>query len=292
MPVGSDVSAFEDSLVSVLENQPAGSEILVAHDGSYDDPFNLTDEVRFITGQTDQLVDLVASATRQARSRFVHVLAPGFRATSGWIDAALQQFERQDVAAVAPVIRRADSEKIAAAGWGDHGGRLFHPIASGATHVDRGDASHVLGAYLQASFWRREVLSSMAAAFQSRCTSEATYAYGRLLAAGQWRCALAADSVVRQTHDVLAEPANYSRGQRLWAIKKAIDPTTRKVPWSKLLTAILRPGFTETIGQVNGPKMLAEMKSRLQIERAVSSSDHGTIIKLPPKSANKRRRAA
>ena len=64
--------------------------------------------------------------------------------------------------------------------------------------------------------------------FEAASTVEATYAYGRLLMAEDWRCSLATDCVVQQTASV-ADPSNYSRGQRLWAIKKAIDPTTRKI---------------------------------------------------------------
>ena len=98
-------SAFEDTLVSVLENQPAGSEILVAHNGSYDDPFELDGEVRFVTADSGHFLDLVSNAVHQARGRFVHILAPGRLGTCGWADAALKQFESRDVVTVAPVVR-------------------------------------------------------------------------------------------------------------------------------------------------------------------------------------------
>ena len=49
VPVHGDAAAFESTLISVLENQPAASEVIVAHDGSYDDPFDLGEEVRFVS---------------------------------------------------------------------------------------------------------------------------------------------------------------------------------------------------------------------------------------------------
>ena len=86
VPIGRDLAAFERTLVSVLENQPADSEVLVSHDGSYEDPYQLSDEVRFVVTDTAALVNQVAAGVVEARGRFVHVLADGICATSGWTD--------------------------------------------------------------------------------------------------------------------------------------------------------------------------------------------------------------
>ncbi len=289
VPVGDDVSAFEDSLVSALENQPAGCEILVAHDGSYDDPFDLAGEVRFVTADRCQQVGLIAAATAHARGRFVHVLSSGFEATCDWADAALAQFECQDAAAVTPVIRNA-KDNIVAAGWGDHSGRLCHPIAAGAAQVDRSDACQVLGPYLQASFWRRDVLCKLLAAFDAPNTVEATYAFGRMLIASHWCCALAADSrVVMQQRIDLSGPSTFARGQRLWAIKKAIDPTTRNVAWTKVLASFVgTAGLAETWGQVKGPKALGAIQARLRMESVSSHSDDCGDLSIPNGAAGER----
>ena len=43
-----DASALEDTLVSVLENRPADSEIIAALTVPYADPWNISEEVRFV----------------------------------------------------------------------------------------------------------------------------------------------------------------------------------------------------------------------------------------------------
>ncbi len=94
---------FEDTLISILENRPADVEVIVAHDGSYSDPFELSDEVRFVTGSAHSLPNLMAVAADQSRSEFVHVIANGVRATAGWTDAALECLQQSNVGLVAPV---------------------------------------------------------------------------------------------------------------------------------------------------------------------------------------------
>ena len=89
VPIGRNLAGFESTLISVLENQPLGSEVIVPHDGSYDDPFDLCEEVRFAVATTAQEVDLIGAAAREARGRFVHVLGAGLRATCGWTDGAM-----------------------------------------------------------------------------------------------------------------------------------------------------------------------------------------------------------
>ena len=107
VPLGRDLAGFEATLISVLENQPDGSEVLVPHDGSYDDPFDLGEEVRFVVASSSKPLDLVGAAATQARGRFVHVLAEGIRATCGWTDDVLECFDHFDTGIVAPVIRSA-----------------------------------------------------------------------------------------------------------------------------------------------------------------------------------------
>ena len=43
-----DETSWRASLVSVLQNRPADCEIVVVHDESYHDPYDLAGEVRFV----------------------------------------------------------------------------------------------------------------------------------------------------------------------------------------------------------------------------------------------------
>ena len=51
IPVLGDPQQLDDTLLSVLENRPANCEILVVHNQPYHDPYNLSDEVRFVEAE-------------------------------------------------------------------------------------------------------------------------------------------------------------------------------------------------------------------------------------------------
>ena len=181
---------FEETLLSVLENRPAGCEIVCVHNGTYDDPFELLDEVRFVPTESKCLVDAIAAGCDAAWGRYVHVLSGGLRATSDWTDAPLDAFGDFDVGAVSSSIRYAadgdDAESPAAVsinGWTDHAAALMRSMPADQTAGRR----DVTGAFLEASFWRREVLRSLTRACASVDRTAATYAYRWLSVGSGWR---------------------------------------------------------------------------------------------------------
>lgn len=286
IPVGNDLDAFESTLISVLENRPADCEVLVADDGSYDDPFDLGDEVRFVVGASENLIDLIAAIAAESRGRFVHVLASGLCATDGWIDAAIEKFEHHDAAVVAPVIRHAETQQIVAAGWHDSGGRLCTPASSGQRQV-AGEPQRV-GAYLQASFWRREILVSMPEAFTGRDVVAASYAYEQLIRAAGWRCVLAPQSNLLFDRDRLPwDQSSLSRGKTLRAIrshfhhdggwKHATMAATRA-----FIANLARPSrLAEAIGQALATSVSRETKRKLRPAAVTPCNEVDTIVQLP-----------
>lgn len=118
--VSGDSQQLDDTLLSVLENRPTDCEILVVHDKPYHDPYNLSDEVRFI--EVERGGGLVACLNRglaASRSPVIHVLACGVEVCPGWADAALDHFRDPDIGAVsALVLDRNDRERIISAGLG------------------------------------------------------------------------------------------------------------------------------------------------------------------------------
>ena len=127
--LGNDPS-FESSLVSVLENRPRRCEVLVCHDGSYTDPFDLGDEVQFVTAQGNDLPSLVSTAAHAAQGRLLHVLCDGQQATEGWTDSAIDCFEDATVGSLAPSIVDADGKHTQAIGWTQSAGCLCAPVAA------------------------------------------------------------------------------------------------------------------------------------------------------------------
>ena len=220
IPIGQDLAAFESTLISVLENRPLASEVIVAHDGQYDDPFDLCDEVNFVTSHSGGLVDLIAASVSQSRGRFVHVLSDGIRATPGWTDDAVEKFEHYDAGVVTPVIRSQQSGRIVAAGWCDRGGRLCGAAAAGRATVAAGTAPPSGGAYLQASFWRRELIRSACSAFTADSDSiEASYAVGQMVRRAGWRCVLADECTLQcDTEKLPWQTSSLRLSRRLRAI--------------------------------------------------------------------------
>lgn len=253
LPLGNRPAAFEDTLISVLENRPSASEILVVHDGGYDDPFDLSDEVRFVVGQSNDLVDAIAGGCDAAWGRYVHVLEAGFRATPDWTDHALAKFEHSDSAAVAPVIRDRVDSTIVAAGWVDRPARLMDAHSAGAGGVTplRGQA---VGAYLAASFWRREVLRSLTRASVSIDPLVSSYAYGQLARGAGWHCVVAENCDVILAHDHLdLDEPSFGRGKKLRALKNHFDPAGSAAGILATLASAGQPSlWMESLGQILG----------------------------------------
>jgi hypothetical protein len=159
-----DLKRFEDTLVSVLENQPERSEVVVITNHPYDDPYDLRREVEFVEApQGASLLECFAVGLSASRAPIVHLIAAGFEATPGWADAALARFGDRDVAAVAPlVLDRNPPQMILSAGLQYTRGGSFIRIgagqhAEGFTLYDR----LLTGVELGAAFYRREALAAV-----------------------------------------------------------------------------------------------------------------------------------
>jgi GT2 family glycosyltransferase len=118
VPLDGDVPRMEATLVSVLENRPRDCEVLVVLNGDYGDPYQLTDEVRFVQSTSKAgWAECINLAAREARGEIILPLTCGVEATDGWTQEPLEHFADPRVAAVAPLIVRQDnSPTICAAG--------------------------------------------------------------------------------------------------------------------------------------------------------------------------------
>lgn len=299
IPICSDHESFESTLISVLENRPHGCEVIVANDGTYSDPFHLADEVRFVVGSSSRLVDLVSVGATESRSRFVHVIADGIRATAGWIDGAIEKFEHHDAACVAPIIRQAKTNRIVAAGWHDTDSRLCEPAYRNQKQVNLNSPKRI-GAYVQASLWRREVLTSMRDAFGGHDPVEASYAYEHLLRSAGWRCVLAPESeMLIDTAGLRWDVPSVTRGRRLRAIRSHFNRTggwghSVAAASRAILGNIPRPErMAEAMGQALAPLAAVDTKRLLRPIVVKQCSQEATILRMPmPENSSRVRRAA
>lgn len=196
VPHGGDGAAFESSLASVLQHRPDGCEVIVPHDGSYDDPFDLGEEVRFVDSGSTSTLRQISEAAELALGRFIHVVADGHVVTDNWTNAALAQFEGHETGVVVPMVRDSETQRIEHAGWRTTASSACGPIGFGEKRIARKLAASVEGAFLAASFWRRDLLRSLAGTYRGTDTIEASLAFGHLAKQAGWRCVIAEESVM------------------------------------------------------------------------------------------------
>ena len=290
IPIGRDIAAFESTLISVLENPVHGSEILVCHDGSYQDPFELGDEIKFVIADSENPLEVISAGASQARGRFVHVLSDGLRATPGWIDEALEAFEAYDCGVVSPVIRHETNGTIVSAGWKDSVAGLCKSADKGQQQIIETAKSNQTGAYLQGSFWRRELLRSLTDALTTNDLLEASYVFHQLADQAGWKCSLASDSELLYAHDTLPwnEPS-VGRGMRTQCVKNHFSLGG----WSRSLSAALcstiasvtRPRqIVEAIGRGLAPILTASLAERVRPSHVAACDLHETIVGMPSRT--------
>ncbi len=152
---------LETSLVSVLENRPDDCEVLVVHDGSYDDPYLLKDEVTFFedSGRTSW-IEKTNLALRHCAAEVVHLLDCGVRVREGWAELALRHFDDPAVASVAPlVVDAGDPRRVLSAGL-DYRRSGSRKVITRVRTSCQGP-QEVCGATRTAAFYRRSVLRSI-----------------------------------------------------------------------------------------------------------------------------------
>lgn len=160
-----DAAALEDTLVSVLEKRPDGSEVIVALGCDYDDPWNIREEVTFVQAPIgSSLVACVNVGVAASRADVTHVLAAGWRATENWTAGPLAHFADERVAAVVPLTVTGDDDT--------RGVHVGVRCGRGGRRIDVAPgrpAARAYGPALEAGFWRTEVLRRSGPGFSTSC---------------------------------------------------------------------------------------------------------------------------
>ena len=192
---------FEDTLVSVLQNRPAACEVVVCHRGSYTDPYDLSDEVRFIaTGREATWLQLVNTGLQQAGGHILHLLQPGMVVRDGWTDAALAHFQDPCVAAVSPlVLADADPERVLSAGlrFTRGGRRIVHGAGVPRQQAARLVRQPILAPTWHAGFFRQSPLAALGGFCTQVGAEWADVDVGLALKSLGFRCELEVESVVQ-----------------------------------------------------------------------------------------------
>ncbi|MCC6509605.1 MAG: glycosyltransferase family 2 protein [Pirellulaceae bacterium] len=200
---------LEDTLLSVLENRPRDCEVIVAHDGSYADPYNLADEVLFVeTNASCSVTTKLNEALYAACSPVVHFLCEGIQVTEGWCDGPVQSIARQVSVAVSPLIETTDGRRTICAGL-DEGQLASHTPQT----VKRNQTpDQCAGPLLAAGFYSRRLLLGLGGLLESVHSSVADTDLALTLSDLGLHCDVDASSCVlgQQSHIQLPRHAGVS----------------------------------------------------------------------------------
>ncbi len=141
VPFVKNVNRLEKTLLSILENRPRDCEIILVHNGNYEDPYDLgADEVVLIeTEEQSSVVGLINEGVFAACSNVISVLLPGDVVEANWERGALSMFQDQSVAAVCMPTRQRPraSDRL----WARYR-RIASTVAWTTTTLGRGSNSY------------------------------------------------------------------------------------------------------------------------------------------------------
>ena len=284
VPIGNDLAAFENTLISVLESCPRDAEIVVAHDGSYEDPFELCDEVTFAVSSSGHFVDLLQAGTRAAKARLIHVLTPGLTVSYGWTDAALEKFEHHDCGSVACVIRDPHTQRIVSAGWHKTSNTVASDVCGGERVLDP-SSTRLVGAHLAASFWRRDLLLQLAEGFEAtKNRLEASVAYGYLSRQAGWRCVVAPESELHVEQPALINEVHcFNTRQRLAGLQMhfSSNPSVLRTLMGAAVQLTNPAKWSTALGRIAGAFSAQSLADRIHEDAVVRPAAADHVIPFP-----------
>ncbi len=159
---------FEETLASVLLYRPEQSQVIVVHQGVYQDPYDLAKEVDFVqlgneVSAQPNLIEMFNEGVRNARGKWIGFVRPGVRLSENWDDSIEHAFEDPEIATVSPVLVRGDRpETIVSIGVSKGYGYTRKQIAGGRRVGEANRwQTNLVGPTNWAAFYRRSVLNAL-----------------------------------------------------------------------------------------------------------------------------------
>jgi hypothetical protein len=259
---------FEATLASVLQNRPDDCEVLVVQPRSYEDPYDLSDEVRFLTASpTSSPVDLINVGVQLAKGSVVFVLSCDVEVVEGWTEPAMACFDDPTVGSVSPLIVRHHELTIVARGvrYGMGGRRKLRLRHSKRSQAD---SQYVVGPTLLAGFYRRQGVLDAGGFCRQLGEDLADVDMGLALQAIGYRAVHEDESIVTVGHAASKRPLSFRGGQQAERLFWRNAPLVRWVP-SLLMHALTVVG--EILGHLHRPAILLQTAGRAMAILEVSA---------------------
>ena len=314
VPLLSESEQFEDTLVSILQNRPAHCEVLVVHRGSYADPYELQDEVRFLEVEDQaELTAMLNAGCSEAGGEVLHLLLPGVVVEQGWTQPALDRFQDPEIAAVSPVVLQAENpDRVALAGvrFTLGGRRVANGFGKRADRCRRVFRRKIVGPALAAGFYRKSAIDDLGGFDESCGSCWADVDCGLSLQALGYRCVLEPESVVHRPAAADESSLGYRQGRRAervfwrhigaggWGPRLVFHPLAVAATVARAWNQV--PGYTQLLGRLvsligifshlaHGSR-LRQQADTLDDESLEIDSDDGPV-ESPPSDRSSRRNA-
>lgn len=191
VPHRKDDAALENTVLSVLENKPFDSEIIVVHDGSYSDPYELDDELVFVEENGASDVQLLNAGIQASLSPIICLLCNGTTVNDQlWSEAAIRQFSEDRRLAAVAVASRAPN----ATSFGIRiDSQLNEPLFS-RSQVESTQSARITAPSLNCGFYRRKVLDTLGGWNDELAWETVDVEMAMLFQENKLRCGCVADS--------------------------------------------------------------------------------------------------
>lgn len=262
VPAYGSQQEIDNTLLTVLENRPAACEVVVPHPDTYEDPYDLSDEVRFVQVAQTGITALLNGAIASCQSEIIHLLGSGTLATRDWTDPILSRFdEDESIAAISPLLL--DSQRptrTAAAGirYAGSGSKCW--VGRGSRIGKRPRRYQVDGPAWHAAFFRRKTLLKVGPFREDFGVFHLDSDYAARLRAAQLTCVHEADSRLMTT--LPTAPRGWQAGRQaelLYRTHRATFGSARSrlahsllVGWESLRQFPTPSAFTTLLGRAHG----------------------------------------
>ena len=160
LPVLGNPSHVETSLASVLRNRPASSEIIVVHDGNFEDLHELDSEVTFVSmDRRPHLIRMFNEGFLAASGEIIAFIRPGVELCEGWHKHVDKAFRDPQVGMVAPALVKNNKTNRLLASGVEYRFGFRRKVVGGRKNVD--SKQMPLGPTSWAGFYRRSSLEQV-----------------------------------------------------------------------------------------------------------------------------------